>query len=89
MALILCGKVNSAAFQKAKAAVEGSTAASAATVKSLLPVDYEAELVTLKKELGGKLWQHTGDVLALTSGGIDKRACLTIGLCLAAFRSTL
>lgn len=70
MALILSGKVNSAAFQKAKAAVEGSTAASVATIKSLLPVDYEAELVTLKKELGGKLWQHTGDVLALTSGGI-------------------
>ena len=69
MPLSLLGKVNSVAFQKAKAMVEASSMASEATIQPLFPSDYEAALATLCTEVGGKAWGHTGATAAYSEDG--------------------
>ena len=69
MAFVVVGKVNSAAFQKCKALIAASSAAAAATITPLFAADFEKELTSLKKTLGGLAYDHTGDVAAYTKAG--------------------
>lgn len=55
---VLLGKANAPEFQQAKALVGSSLVAPLATLRPLFPSDFERELSTLRKSLGGKAYVH-------------------------------
>jgi len=69
VACVCIGKVNTPAFQKCKALIAASSAASVATIKPLFATDYEKELSSLKTSIGGRAYDHTADVAAYTEDG--------------------
>ena len=82
--IVLVGKINAAAFHKAKALLESIRPMLASlTVSPLLPFEYDAELKKLKQQFsvhpcGAHVWAHTAPVAAYsaTAGWIGDEVAL-------------
>lgn len=65
----VAGRINSPAFQKAKATVEGLPSEVSVTLKPLMPADYDTYLYQLRRDVGGLSWTHTAGVVVSTDDG--------------------
>ena len=66
--VLLVGKVNAPRFHRARALVQSLGANLNATVKSMLPIDYERHVEILQKDLGGVAWGHSANVMVMVDG---------------------
>jgi len=64
--ITVCGRINSAAFQKAKAVAE-TVALPSLTLKPLLPTEYDLYIEKLRSEMGGLAWAHASGAAAFTA----------------------
>ena len=67
-AVTVLGKVNAPRFHRAKTLVQSLASDLNATVKSMLPIDYERYVEIMKKELGGTAWGHKANVMVMVDG---------------------
>jgi cyclophilin family peptidyl-prolyl cis-trans isomerase len=74
----VAGRINSGAYHKAKAIVEGCDAKSSATFEPLMPTEYEQRLLSLRTEYGGPAFLHEAGVVVYseTAGFIGDDAQL-------------
>jgi len=70
MELVVCGRINSGDYHKAKAIAEAVKPSLAGlTLKPLLPAEYDLFLAALQRDVGGQTWGHTAGVAVYTEAG--------------------